>query len=150
MGDDDKIYFFFSEAGKEIDFFDNTIVSRIARVCKVRPVKVRRSRAQTLSRISPQNKRKRSRSKHVSTSKRCHACADARGKCPWSFLSVFRLAVQTCFQQIWFSEPPPPSPPISPQCHLPLSFHLPHNVSCTRPSHQLAFLQQPFELCRRY
>ncbi|KAM3876589.1 semaphorin-4B-like [Diretmus argenteus] len=32
--DDDKIYFFFSEAGKEFDFFDNTIVSRIARVCK--------------------------------------------------------------------------------------------------------------------
>lgn len=33
--DDDKIYFFFSEVGKEFDFFDNTIVSRIARVCKV-------------------------------------------------------------------------------------------------------------------
>ncbi len=36
VGDDDKIYFFFSEPGKEFDFFDNTIVSRIARVCKVR------------------------------------------------------------------------------------------------------------------
>ncbi|KAL0168165.1 hypothetical protein M9458_036387, partial [Cirrhinus mrigala] len=36
VGNDDKIYFFFSEAGKEFDFFDNTIVSRIARVCKVR------------------------------------------------------------------------------------------------------------------
>lgn len=36
VGDDDKIYFFFSEAGKGFDFFDNTIVSRIARVCKVR------------------------------------------------------------------------------------------------------------------
>lgn len=35
VGDDDKIYFFFSEAGKEFEFFDNTIVSRIARVCKV-------------------------------------------------------------------------------------------------------------------
>ncbi|XP_061138388.1 semaphorin-4B-like [Syngnathus typhle] len=34
MGDGDKIYFFFSEAGKEFDFFDNTVVSRIARVCK--------------------------------------------------------------------------------------------------------------------
>ncbi|TRY99169.1 hypothetical protein DNTS_027627 [Danionella cerebrum] len=34
VGDDDKIYFFFSEAGKKFDFFDNTIVSRIARVCK--------------------------------------------------------------------------------------------------------------------
>ncbi|GLD57574.1 semaphorin-4B-like protein, partial [Lates japonicus] len=34
VGDDDKIYFFFSEAGKEFDFFDNTIVSRIVRVCK--------------------------------------------------------------------------------------------------------------------
>lgn len=34
-GDDDKIYFFFSETGKEFDYFENTIVSRIARVCKV-------------------------------------------------------------------------------------------------------------------
>ncbi|XP_042329080.1 semaphorin-4B [Sceloporus undulatus] len=33
--DNDKIYFFFSESGKEFDFFDDTIVSRIARVCKV-------------------------------------------------------------------------------------------------------------------
>ncbi|KAL2088570.1 hypothetical protein ACEWY4_015469 [Coilia grayii] len=31
---DDQIYFFFSETGREFDFFDNTIVSRIARVCK--------------------------------------------------------------------------------------------------------------------
>lgn len=29
------MYFFFSETGKEFDFFENTIVSRIARVCKV-------------------------------------------------------------------------------------------------------------------
>ncbi|KAJ8344076.1 hypothetical protein SKAU_G00314050 [Synaphobranchus kaupii] len=35
VGDDDKIYFFFSEVGKEFDFFDNTMVSRIARVCKL-------------------------------------------------------------------------------------------------------------------
>ncbi|XP_054858795.1 semaphorin-4B [Eublepharis macularius] len=34
QGDDDKIYFFFSESGKEFDFFEDTIVSRIARVCK--------------------------------------------------------------------------------------------------------------------
>ncbi|XP_029010706.1 sema domain, immunoglobulin domain (Ig), transmembrane domain (TM) and short cytoplasmic domain, (semaphorin) 4Ba [Betta splendens] len=34
VGDDDKVYFFFSEAGTEFDFFDNTVVSRIARVCK--------------------------------------------------------------------------------------------------------------------
>ncbi|XP_065590214.1 semaphorin-4B [Cyrtonyx montezumae] len=33
-GDDDKVYFFFSETGKEFDYFENTIVSRIARVCK--------------------------------------------------------------------------------------------------------------------
>lgn len=33
-GDDDKIYFFFSETGQEFEFFDNTIVSRIARICK--------------------------------------------------------------------------------------------------------------------
>ncbi|XP_069767533.1 sema domain, immunoglobulin domain (Ig), transmembrane domain (TM) and short cytoplasmic domain, (semaphorin) 4Ba isoform X2 [Narcine bancroftii] len=32
--DDGKIYFFFSETGKEFDFFENTIVSRIARICK--------------------------------------------------------------------------------------------------------------------
>uniref|UniRef100_A0A8C8RQV6 Semaphorin 4B n=1 Tax=Pelusios castaneus TaxID=367368 RepID=A0A8C8RQV6_9SAUR len=32
--DDDKVYFFFSETGKEFDFFENTIVARIARVCK--------------------------------------------------------------------------------------------------------------------
>ncbi|NXU78367.1 SEM4B protein, partial [Oreotrochilus melanogaster] len=31
-GDDDKVYFFFSETGKEFDYFENTIVSRIARV----------------------------------------------------------------------------------------------------------------------
>lgn len=35
QGDDDKIYFFFSETGQEFEFFENTIVSRIARVCKV-------------------------------------------------------------------------------------------------------------------
>ncbi|XP_066492146.1 semaphorin-4B [Tiliqua scincoides] len=34
QGDDDKVYFFFSESGKEFDFFEDTIVSRIARVCK--------------------------------------------------------------------------------------------------------------------
>ncbi|KAG8440622.1 hypothetical protein GDO86_006391 [Hymenochirus boettgeri] len=34
VGDDDKIYFFFSETAKEFDYFENTIVSRIARVCK--------------------------------------------------------------------------------------------------------------------
>lgn len=34
-GDDDKIYFFFSETGQEFEFFENTIVSRVARVCKV-------------------------------------------------------------------------------------------------------------------
>ncbi|NXO04845.1 SEM4B protein, partial [Rhinopomastus cyanomelas] len=33
-GDDDKVYFFFSETGKEFDYFESTIVSRIARVCK--------------------------------------------------------------------------------------------------------------------
>lgn len=36
IGDDDKIYFFFSETGQEFEFFENTIVSRVARVCKVR------------------------------------------------------------------------------------------------------------------
>ncbi|XP_036909488.1 semaphorin-4B isoform X1 [Sturnira hondurensis] len=34
QGDDDKIYFFFSETGKEFEFFENTIVSRVARICK--------------------------------------------------------------------------------------------------------------------
>lgn len=35
-GDDDKIYFFFREIGQELEFFENTMVSRIARICKVR------------------------------------------------------------------------------------------------------------------
>ncbi|KAK2107500.1 Semaphorin-4B [Saguinus oedipus] len=34
QGDDDKIYFFFRETGQEFEFFENTIVSRIARICK--------------------------------------------------------------------------------------------------------------------
>lgn len=34
VGDDDKIYFFFTETGKELSFFENPLVSRIARVCK--------------------------------------------------------------------------------------------------------------------
>ncbi|XP_021564204.1 semaphorin-4B [Carlito syrichta] len=34
QGDDDKIYFFFSETGQEFEFFEKTIVSRIARICK--------------------------------------------------------------------------------------------------------------------
>ncbi|KAM5171355.1 semaphorin-4B [Mantella aurantiaca] len=33
-GDDEKIYFFFTETGKELNFFENPFVSRIARVCK--------------------------------------------------------------------------------------------------------------------
>ncbi|XP_032088441.1 semaphorin-4B isoform X2 [Thamnophis elegans] len=32
--EDGKIYFFFSETGKEFDFFEDTVVSRVARVCK--------------------------------------------------------------------------------------------------------------------
>lgn len=35
-GDDDKIYLFFSENAKEFDFYSNVVVSRVARVCKVR------------------------------------------------------------------------------------------------------------------
>lgn len=35
-GDDDKIYLFFSENAKEYDFFSKVVVSRVARVCKVR------------------------------------------------------------------------------------------------------------------
>lgn len=36
--EDGKIYFFFSETGKEFDFFEDTVVSRVARVCKVRGI----------------------------------------------------------------------------------------------------------------
>lgn len=36
--EDGKIYFFFSETGKEFDFFEDTLVSRVARVCKVRGI----------------------------------------------------------------------------------------------------------------
>lgn len=35
QGDDDKIYFFFSEIGREFEFFEDTVVSRVARICKV-------------------------------------------------------------------------------------------------------------------
>uniref|UniRef100_UPI00358E7586 semaphorin-4G isoform X2 n=1 Tax=Myxine glutinosa TaxID=7769 RepID=UPI00358E7586 len=34
IGDDDKIYFFFTEVAKEFTYFDKVVVSRIARVCK--------------------------------------------------------------------------------------------------------------------
>ncbi|XP_055969894.1 semaphorin-4B [Sorex fumeus] len=34
LGDDDKIYFFFSEIGREFEFFEDTVVSRVARICK--------------------------------------------------------------------------------------------------------------------
>ncbi|XP_063781898.1 semaphorin-4B [Pseudophryne corroboree] len=35
VGDDDKIYFFFTETGNELgNYYDNPLVSRIARVCK--------------------------------------------------------------------------------------------------------------------
>ncbi|KAM5291794.1 semaphorin-4B [Ctenodactylus gundi] len=34
QGDDDKIYFFFRETGQELEFFENVIVSRVARICK--------------------------------------------------------------------------------------------------------------------
>lgn len=42
-GDDDKIYFFFSETGQEFEFFENTIVSRIARICKVSPRRLQKA-----------------------------------------------------------------------------------------------------------
>lgn len=42
-GDDDKIYFFFSETGQEFEFFENTIVSRVARICKVSPRRLRKA-----------------------------------------------------------------------------------------------------------
>ncbi|XP_061462697.1 semaphorin-4A-like [Rhineura floridana] len=32
--DDDKVYFFFRETANEFDFFENVIVSRVARICK--------------------------------------------------------------------------------------------------------------------
>ena len=34
IGDDDKIYFFFTEVAKEFTYFNKVVVSRIARVCK--------------------------------------------------------------------------------------------------------------------
>lgn len=33
---DDKIYLFFSENAREYDFYSEVVVSRVARVCKVR------------------------------------------------------------------------------------------------------------------
>lgn len=35
-GDDDKIYFFFSENAVEYDFYSKVVVSRVGRVCKVK------------------------------------------------------------------------------------------------------------------
>lgn len=35
-GDDDKVYLFFSENAMEYDFYSKVVVSRVARVCKVR------------------------------------------------------------------------------------------------------------------
>lgn len=34
-GEDDKIYFFFTEVAKEYDFYTKVKVPRVARVCKV-------------------------------------------------------------------------------------------------------------------
>lgn len=34
-GDDDKIYFFFTEVSVEYEFFGNLLIPRVARVCKV-------------------------------------------------------------------------------------------------------------------
>lgn len=36
-GDDDKIYFFFTEVAKEYDLYTKVKVPRVARVCKVTP-----------------------------------------------------------------------------------------------------------------
>lgn len=35
-GDDDKVYFFFSERAVEYDCYAEQVVARVARVCKVR------------------------------------------------------------------------------------------------------------------
>lgn len=34
-GDDDKVYFFFTEVSVEYEFFNKLLIPRIARVCKV-------------------------------------------------------------------------------------------------------------------
>lgn len=36
-GDDDKVYFFFTEVSVEYEFLGKLMIPRIARVCKVRP-----------------------------------------------------------------------------------------------------------------
>lgn len=36
QGDDDKVYLFFSETAVECDCFNKLVVSRVARVCKVK------------------------------------------------------------------------------------------------------------------
>lgn len=42
--DEEKIYFFFSEVGREYDFIDKFIVSRVAQICMVRVKTTGRSR----------------------------------------------------------------------------------------------------------
>lgn len=137
VGDDDKIYFFFSEAGKEFDFFDNTIVSRIARVCKVRHDGHARIPERPLiifnnldTITSKQGGTLQCQSTFGNTVR--HACADVMEMCH---------SCKHVFNRFGFPLPESSSspqhtalPPFSLQCHLPLSFHLPHNVSCTRPS----------------
>lgn len=111
VGDDDKIYFFFSEAGKEIDFFDNTIVSRIARVCKVRlgwgwvqvitqdgHAKVTDGAGLKLPLLNPNtisSKKKPERS-YVKAS----ICTSSTYR-RLSSVSDFSVTIQTCFQQIF-------------------------------------------------
>ena len=36
IGDDDKVYLFFSETAVECDCYNKLVVSRVARVCKVK------------------------------------------------------------------------------------------------------------------
>lgn len=38
IGEDDKIYFFFTEVAREYDLYTKVKVSRVARVCKVCPL----------------------------------------------------------------------------------------------------------------
>lgn len=44
-GDDDKIYFFFSERAMELDCDTELMVARVARVCKVTPLMMIRTDA---------------------------------------------------------------------------------------------------------
>lgn len=166
VGDDDKIYFFFSEAGKEFDFFDNTIVSRIARVCKVRHLRSphKNSRAKTwgpgrlelpVNNPQPNNYLKNKAGGGAPSPPGLNTFLDHASCLCGHHGNVSALCLRVelnkhVLDRFGFSRPDTSSPPgcgpslISLRSVIsPLSSQLPDNVSRTHPSLQLSELWRP-------